>query len=1485
MDESYLEWLQSLPGFSRAKAQRLEARYPTFELLRTATRDELGSIDGLASSDVDSLLRTLRSDDGRDANGHLFRCPSCGSFCGLRSTPCPRCGVSLASSSEGGAADPLSALLRNEASGVLCVHCGAAMSRQDRRCPICRRAYTDAEVALLPSRATEFETSTRFCVRCGAYLFPGSEACAICGSGPEALPPSGVNGHHGIGQGFLARWKKVAQVAPKTEMERLQEELDRYERLVEADPTLERAWANRGRVLAKMGRAVDAAESFAKAAELDPSKEETYRLEVLDILQEKGDMSFLPPRWRQPAATSAPPVVEPKLLEALRHYDRLLEADPNLDVAWRTKGEILERIGRSPEAKVAFARAESLERRKGETVRLGVEGLRTRLDVGALGPAPIRKNGRNGGAGRGRTNGRVNGMGPGRVNGLTNGAVNGMRQAHGATNGLSGWMGGEGRTNGLVNGNGFTNGRRGRYTPRPLPAQPHWARSLAGIAAVVALLVLVPILGSLFAPPPAPSSAIQINGSFGDWATYSAYVNAPPASLANPDINLLEIKVTADASNLYVYAKVQGILFLAPWTNGTESLLVFVDEDNNSATGYPVGGLGADALAVVTGWDGKLQETSRYVFNETGLPSSNDFRRFVPSGSVLAAAAGQQIELKVPVIGNPALARVLVYGADNQGNRDAMVGVVQPARPTVVVAQRALSADIVRSSQVSFLRVDLSSIGGTAFLTGLNVTRLGDSVDPARVALYLDDGRGAYNASERLLGQASLGSGLTHVPFNLSLASPATVWAVVSWSAMTPASTFGVQVEQATGNGTTSLRPPDTKLVYLVNPPSTPVVDGAFGDWNGRPYGQDLVGDVVNGTGSLVYDSNVDLTAVAVDVGANFTGFAQVDGRMLGGQDIPNDIPRPSPPVPPSGNISNATPPSTPQDGYDVLYAYVDADNSSLTGLPVMLDNRSYGFDYAIAILGRNGVVSESALYRFAPSNGTVWIPIAPVRAALDAHRMEFATNGSAMSLTPSYHVVFDASDWRGQYDVALPDAFVATFALGTAAIANHVVINEINPSSSPEWVEVANPTSYSVSLAGWVLLTYRGHNLRAVYQFGNVVLGPFGSGSEYFVAYLQGNALPNGKATIALYDFGVPVDETTYNASTGGSRTWARYKDPLTGQPMDSNNDLADFYVSAVPTAGRPNDRYRPEMTLSKTVSATSAVPGTYLTYTLAYNNTGALSKVAWINDTLPAGVTYVSSSLDPSSVSGSTVGWTLTNLLPNTNNVLTVTVQVNGNGGDGSLQTNVASLTYTDQLRQVVGSAQAWANFTVYRPVITVEKTVSPTNAVPGQTVTYTIYYNNTGSANAGTVSILDRLPSGLALVSSSPAPTGTSGSSIYWNFTDVAPGAHTIVLTAQVVSNFTGTQLVNWAFLNYTGANGYALSGSQASTIVAVPELSDFAFVVAVPLLIIALQRRARRKAVRAESEGASKGSPSASQGGSSEREKEEGVADSVPWTGGR
>ncbi len=1314
MDESYLEWLRVLPGFSAEKARKVAERFPTFEHLRAATPEELASVGGLSPYDLEALHRLTHDPRGRDPEGRLFLCPECGSFAGPASTECPFCGVSFAEAGEEDSVKEIDSFLRDEeAPALLCAGCGAVLAEDARRCEICGREYTALQAAVLPGVQPHLEEPSRFCPHCGAYQGNGDTECAICGFDRVRPPEPPTNGHNGKGlaEGFLSRWQRVAEAPPATEMDRLSEELDQYDQLLQVDSSLERVWAKRGRVLAKMGRAIDAAESLAKAAELDPAKDEEYRLEVLDILKTKGDLSFLPPRWAAVRATAEPPEADVRLLEALHHYDALIEHDPDLAVAWRTKGEILERLGRGEEARRCLDRAQVLEKQEDELLKSRVEGLQA---VGFVSPSPSMAGRTNGvptghvnGRTNGRTYGRVNGLSQGRVNGLTNGAVNGLGAGRGAINGLGGFT--NGRTNGLVNGNGLTNGRRGRYGLARIPPQPHWARSLVGIAAVIALMVLVPILASVLSPTPGGSAPIAIDHNFGEWARYTAYANAPPANLNNPDINILEVKIASDPANLYVYAKVQGLLFQAPWTNGTESVFVFVDEDGSAATGYPIGGLGADLLAVVTGWDGQIESTSRYVFNETGVVRSNDFRRFVPAGSVDAAFLGSEFEARISLDSDPARARVLVYGVDNKGDQDAMVGMIQSGRPTVLVAQRTVAPGIVANTTVPILSVTLSPMGGAPSVTSLGVSRRGNSTDPVAVAVYQDPGSGIFGPQAPLLGSAVLNGSQVTVPLSLALGFPTNLWVTAGWGNMTPLRTFGLQVTAVGGNGTASLRPPETTLVYQAAAPSTPTVDGAFADWAGLPYGQNPVGSVVNPSGNLAYDANVDLLATAIDVRSNLAGFAQVAGVMLGGEDIPVTVLRPSP-APPPQNTTPPPAPYVPEVGIDVVYAYFDSDNSSATGVLSRVGNRTYGFDYAIAIKGRNGVVNSSALYEAAP-NGT-WRLLGPAAAALDAHRLEFAVNASLLNLRVGYQVVYYASDWELQYDVALPSENVSSFTLG------------------------------------------------------------------------------------------------------------ALVKPP----PPPSKNP--------------------PVISIDKRVSRLQAIPGETLAYLVYFNNTGGLAKTVWINDTLPTGVTYLSASTSPTGVSGSTYAWAFTNVAPGTNNVLQINVRVDGNSTDGAVTTNTATLVYSDQHNVIAGRARSSASFLYRRPQIAVAKVVSPSNALPGQHVTYTIYYNNTGSV-AANVSIVDTLPNGLVNIATNPAPTSVSGLTYTWDLTGVAPkSVNSITIDADVSAGFTGTQLVNWAFLNYTSTAGFALAGSSESAVVAIPELSDFLFVVAVPALVLGMRWRYRR-----------------------------------------
>src|SRR4030065_116985 len=141
MDESYLEWLDAAAGLGPEKARGIAARFPTFEHLRHATREELTSVRAPASAGV----------------------------------------------------EPLVALSR-----------GAPRASGETRCGICGRAYTKEEAAILPGLESFVRETAPLCPHCGAYLPDGATDCTICGRAPAAPQEAAGSAHnsHGITRGF-----------------------------------------------------------------------------------------------------------------------------------------------------------------------------------------------------------------------------------------------------------------------------------------------------------------------------------------------------------------------------------------------------------------------------------------------------------------------------------------------------------------------------------------------------------------------------------------------------------------------------------------------------------------------------------------------------------------------------------------------------------------------------------------------------------------------------------------------------------------------------------------------------------------------------------------------------------------------------------------------------------------------------------------------------------------------------------------------------------------------------------------------------------------------------------------------------------------------------------------------------------------------------------------------------------------------------------
>src|SRR2546429_6108579 len=402
MDESYLEWLSSIPGSDAERARRIAARFSTYDDLGAATGEQLASVEGLPPSFVDALLTLLGGSPNRDATEHLFLCPECGFFVGPGTTACPFCGVQFEGSTGTGLAAELDDFLREDVPTRICQTCGATMDKDAAACRVCGRPYSPAELALLPTLAPILDESAPFCSRCGAYLFSDEPECAICGTSVTATPEVATGGK-GVVKDFLSRWQRMAPPSSATsEADRLAEELEHYDRLLEANPSLERAWANRAKVLDKLGRTKEAAESLAKAAELNPAREDRYRLEVQNILRSTEDASVVAPRWTQPPATASPKVVDILPLKPPNPNRPLLRPDPTRVAAWKTKAGPLELPGPPEDPRATRAKADRLEKVGERSIRAAVSGLHSN---GLATPGPT---------GAGRTNGRVNGTRSGR---------------------------------------------------------------------------------------------------------------------------------------------------------------------------------------------------------------------------------------------------------------------------------------------------------------------------------------------------------------------------------------------------------------------------------------------------------------------------------------------------------------------------------------------------------------------------------------------------------------------------------------------------------------------------------------------------------------------------------------------------------------------------------------------------------------------------------------------------------------------------------------------------------------------------------------------------------------------------------------------------------------------------------------------------------------------------------------------------------------
>lgn len=207
-------------------------------------------------------------------------------------------------------------------------------------------------------------------------------------------------------------------------------------------------------------------------------------------------------------------------------------------------------------------------------------------------------------------------------------------------------------------------------------------------------------------------------------------------------------------------------------------------------------------------------------------------------------------------------------------------------------------------------------------------------------------------------------------------------------------------------------------------------------------------------------------------------------------------------------------------------------------------------------------------------------------------------------------------------------------------------------------------------------------------------------------------------------------------------------------------------------------------DLSLTKTADVPDGSAGDQVTYTLAAHNDGPSNAAgAKIVDTLPAGVSFVSASPGCTNNSG-VVTCQLGTLAAGGDAARTITVRIDP-GALGTIS-NSARVS-SDTADPDHGNDEDFATTQINSQAdLSLTKSVSPANALPGDVVTYTMTVTNDGPGTARDVVVSDTMPGGVTYVDSDPAaPTcDFSGGTVSCDLGNLASGAtRTITVRASV------------------------------------------------------------------------------------------------------
>jgi uncharacterized repeat protein (TIGR01451 family) len=243
------------------------------------------------------------------------------------------------------------------------------------------------------------------------------------------------------------------------------------------------------------------------------------------------------------------------------------------------------------------------------------------------------------------------------------------------------------------------------------------------------------------------------------------------------------------------------------------------------------------------------------------------------------------------------------------------------------------------------------------------------------------------------------------------------------------------------------------------------------------------------------------------------------------------------------------------------------------------------------------------------------------------------------------------------------------------------------------------------------------------------------------------------------------------------------------------------------------------PVLHLAKASVPDPVEAGSLLNYTLTYSNSGGAATSARITDTFDSNTTFISATPPPDGGAGQIWFWDIPNLLPNgVDNTIIITVSVTSPLTNNTTLTNTASIGtpgYSDQDTETTTVSSS--------EILNIVKVGSNGTSIvsPGDLITYTISYSNSGNAIAQGVRITDTIDANTTFQRATSGYVANDPDYV-WTINDLAPSnTFQITLTVRITNALVdGTVLTNAVIIRSN--NGVTATAQATATVQSFPEL---------------------------------------------------------------